>query len=194
MLFSRPFAIAHSRRKDRQEKHFLVVLYPTPALSLAFSASLREAQAFSFARSLHSLKSQRSPRGTAQHYSCSWFVPHFASQVLSSAVLCGFAERHKPFPLAKARRSQRRSCFYLYCCDSFCSPLSLVFCCSWRLPVRIRRQTGLCASARNAFHLLAPSREEARGPSLKAFLSSPLTSTVRNPYLGKLNCIVIALP
>jgi hypothetical protein len=61
---------------------------------LCVSASLREAQAFSLARSLHSLKPQRSRRGTAQHHSCSWFVPHFASRPclpLCSLRPCGLA-------------------------------------------------------------------------------------------------------
>ncbi|MCK4580242.1 MAG: hypothetical protein KAU10_02740, partial [Dehalococcoidia bacterium] len=38
-----------------------------------------------------SLKPQRSPRGTDQHHPSSWFISHFVSQVLASAVLCGSA-------------------------------------------------------------------------------------------------------
>jgi hypothetical protein len=56
-----------------------------------FSASLRlcEVRFFSLARSLYSLKPQRSRRGTAQQHS--WFVPYFASQTVSFAVSCVFA-------------------------------------------------------------------------------------------------------
>ena len=61
------------------------VIFPVFRCSLRLCAFARY-DLFSLARSLHSLKPQRSRRGTAQQHS--WFVPHFASQTVSFAVSC----------------------------------------------------------------------------------------------------------
>jgi len=73
----RPWNTGRNTKKPRSDTNGSVFRHFS--CLLLFFEFLREAQVSSLARLLHSLKPRRSPRGTAQYHSCSWFVLHFIS-------------------------------------------------------------------------------------------------------------------